>query len=209
MRLLQAVAWFALPLAASAARMPVHHPGMMQTGDPNQVSAATVNVPDVSVLDQNGHRIHFYRDLVQNKVVAINFIFTTCTTICPPMGAIFGHLQKLVAPVESKVRLISVSIDPVTDTPQRLKAWSAQFGAGSGWTLVTGDTAAIDKLLSSLGGFTPDKKDHAPLVLVGNDRTGKWTRMYGLAPAKRIESVIEEMMAGAPAVHESAGSSRR
>lgn len=199
-----ALLWFAM------GQTPMHH-HMMQAGDAPRLSAATVNVPDVTVLDQNGQRLHFYRDLVQDKVVAINFIFTTCTTVCPPMGAIFGNLQKLMAAPSagSDVRLISVSVDPVTDTPERLKAWSAKFGARPGWTLVTGDKASIDKLLISLGGFTPDKRDHAPLVLVGNDRTGKWTRMYGLSPAKRIESVIEEMMSGARAVDESTGSGQR
>ena len=53
-----------------------------------------MTIPDVEVLDQDGRKVHFYTDLVKGKTVAINFIFTTCTTICPPMGATFARVQK-------------------------------------------------------------------------------------------------------------------
>jgi hypothetical protein len=53
-----------------------------------------MNIPDIEVLDQNGRKIHFYTDLVKGQTVVINFIFTTCTTICPPLGATFARVQK-------------------------------------------------------------------------------------------------------------------
>ena len=86
------------------------------------------------------------------------------------------------------MRLISVSIDPQTDTPQRLKAWGAKFHAGPGWTLLTGRKEEVDRLLKALGVFTPDRADHSPLVLLGNEPAKRWTRAYGLAaPAKMVE----------------------
>lgn len=151
-------------------------------------------IPDVRLLDQDGEEVRFYRDLIAGKVVAINFIFTTCTTVCPPMGAIFGKLQRdLGERVGRDVQLISVSVDPVTDTPERLRAWRQRFGTGRGWTLVTGDKAEVDRLLKSLEVFTPDFADHSPTVLVGNARTGSWKRAYGIAPAATISQLIEEM----------------
>lgn len=154
-----------------------------------QESAGPLAVPDAALVDQDGRPVHLYSDLVHGKRVVMNFVFTTCTTICPPMGANFERLQSVLgARAGADVRLISVSIDPLTDTPQRLKAWGAKFHAGPGWTLLTGPKAEVDHLLKALGVFTPDRADHSPLVLLGDDAAGRWTRAYGLAsPAKMVE----------------------
>jgi len=153
-----------------------------------QETAAPLAVPDVELIDQDGLTVHVYSDLIHGKRVAMSFVFTTCTTICPPMGANFERLQSLLgARAGTDVRLISVSIDPLTDTPQRLKAWGAKFHAGPGWTLLTGRKQEVDRLRKALGAFTADRADHSPVVLLGNDATGLWTRAYGLtAPAKMI-----------------------
>jgi len=149
-----------------------------------------LNVPDVSLVDQDGKPVRFYTDLVKGRVVAVNFVFTTCTTICPPMGATFAKLEKLMAGKD--VQLISVSIDPANDTPERLKAWSQKFGKGPGWTLVTGDRDEVTRLLKTLGVYTAGVTDHSPLVLLGNDREHRWTRAYGLAAPAKLAELLEE-----------------
>ncbi|HEX8722094.1 MAG TPA: SCO family protein [Pyrinomonadaceae bacterium] len=154
-------------------------------------------IPDVPVLDQNGRRLNFYTDLVKGKTVAINFVFTTCTTVCPPLTATFRKVQQeLGARAGREVELISVSVDPTTDTPERLKGFAEKFKAGPGWTFVTGGKPEVDALLRALGAATADKNDHTPLVLVGNDPAGRWTRAYGLSPASSILKVINETAAG-------------
>src|SRR5262249_58870546 len=82
--------------------------------------------------------------------------------------------------------LISVSVDPINDTPQRLKAWAGQFGVGRGWTLLTGPKADVDALLKSLGVFTADKNDHSPFLLIGSESAGRWTRVHGLTAPERV-----------------------
>ena len=154
-----------------------------------------INVPDVPLLDQDGKAVHFYSDLVRGKVVAMNFVFTSCTTICPPMGATFAKLQTLLAGKD--VHLISVSVDPEVDTPQRLKAWAAKFGARPGWTLVTGDRNDVNRLLKALGVYTAGIADHSPLVLLGNEAAHRWTRAYGLAPPAKLAELIDQMIAPA------------
>src|SRR6185503_4496540 len=57
-------------------------------------SVKPAHIPDTIVYDQNGKKLRFYSDLVKGKTVAINFIFTTCTTICPPLTATFRKLQQ-------------------------------------------------------------------------------------------------------------------
>lgn len=201
----------ALLLVASGLALPVaaqeghdhhqhheHHAPPVQDTDTKAEAVSHLNIPDVTVLDQDGKPVHFYSDLVKDKVVAVNFVFTTCTTICPPMGANFAKLQKILGDRTGReVHLISVSVDPTTDTPERMKAWGRKFGAGPGWTLVTGSKEEVTRLLKALGVYTPDINDHSPLVLVGNDARHQWTRAYGLAAPAKIAELLDGMAAPA------------
>lgn len=163
----------------------------------DSTSARKMNIPDVEVLDQDGNTIRFYTDLIKGKTIAINFIFTNCTTICPPLAATFARVQKQMGDrVGKDVHFISISVDPVTDTPERLKAWGAKFKAGAGWTFVTGHKEQMDKLLFSLGASVSRREDHSPTVIIGNDLKGVWTRTYGLANPSKIVEVMLNVMEG-------------
>ena len=177
------------------------------TDDQNLLAASTASnapeyarkmvIPDVEVLDQNGNAVHFYSDLIKGKTVAINFIFTNCTTICPPLAATFARVQtEMGDKVGKDVHFISISVDPLTDTPERLKAWSAKFKAGPGWTFVTGNKEQIDKLLYALGASVSRREDHSPTVIVGNDLKGIWTRTYGLARSAQLVGLIMDVIEG-------------
>lgn len=179
----------------------VQHDESVATAETNvnthDADVAKMNIPDIELLDQNGRKIHFYTDLVKGHTVAINFIFTTCTTICPPLGATFARVQKeLGDSVGREVRFISISVDPATDTPERLKAWGAKFHAGDNWTFVTGNKPQVDELLRALGASSARREDHTPIVLIGNDAQGRWTRTYGLAKASQLEQIINDAIAG-------------
>jgi cytochrome oxidase Cu insertion factor (SCO1/SenC/PrrC family) len=126
--------------AAEAVVMNANSTDAANTSSNAPGSATKIVIPDVEVLDHNGNALHFYSDLIKGKTVAINFIFTNCTTICPPLAATFARVQKEMGDnVGNDVHFISISVDPLTDTPERLKAWGAKFKAGPGWTFVTGD----------------------------------------------------------------------
>jgi len=156
-------------------------------------TASSLLIPDTTVYNQNGRRLNFYTDLVKGKTVAINFIFTTCTTICPPLTATFRRVQQQLGErAGSDIALISISVDPTTDTPERLHDFAAQFKAGPGWTFVTGDKAEIDSLLRALGAAVANKNDHTPMILVGNDAASYWTRTYGLSSPTTLVRVITE-----------------
>ncbi len=161
-------------------------------------ASSKMTIPDVEMLDQNGRTVHFYTDLVKGKTVAVNFIFTTCTTICPPLGATFARVQKDLGERAGRdVQLISISVDPVTDTPERLKAWAAKFhAADEGWTLVTGAKPQVDELLRALGAASASPAEHSPAVLIGNDAAGQWTRTYGLARPGVLVKLIGDAVEG-------------
>jgi cytochrome oxidase Cu insertion factor (SCO1/SenC/PrrC family) len=148
-------------------------------------------IHDVEVLDQDGRRLRFHSDLVKGRTVAINFIFTTCTTICPPLAATFRKVQTLLGEAAGRdLQLISVSVDPGVDTPARLKDFGAKFQAGPGWTFVTGRPGDIERLLQGLGAAVSNKFAHTPTVLIINESAGYWTRAYGLGDAGKLTAAI-------------------
>jgi protein SCO1 len=150
-----------------------------------------VHVPDIKVYDQNNKRLKFYSDLVKGKTVAINFIFTTSTTIDPPLTATLRRVQQALGErVERDIQLISVTVDPLNDTPEKMKDYADKFQARPGWSFVTGDKKDIDTLLKALGAFVESKDDHTPMILIGNDSAGYWTRAYGLSAPSVLASLI-------------------
>ena len=160
--------------------------------EPAEPPSAAMRIPDVTVQDQNGKSLNFYTDLVKGKVVAINFVFTTCTTICPPLTATFRRVQQQLAEQKSSAQLISISVDPAIDTPERLRDFASKFKAEPGWAFVTGNTSDINSLLQQLGVAVTNKNDHTPMILIGNDEAGYWTRAYGLSsPASLVKLITE------------------
>ena len=148
-------------------------------------------IPDVPVLDQDGHNLSFYRDLVRGRTVAIDFVFTQCSTFCRPVTANLRSVQEQLGDrIGKDIVLISVSVDPLNDTPASLKAYAAEFGAGPGWSFVTGDKPQIDRLLTAFGVGTHGPEDHSSLTLIGNDKTGTWTWTDSLASPETIAAAL-------------------
>ena len=157
-------------------------------------TAASSTIPDLKVVTQDGKTVNFYSDLIKGKVVAVNFVFTSCTTVCPPLGAMFGKLQEQHADrVGRDEHLVSISIDPEVDTPERLKAWSKKFGARPGWTLVTGKKDDIVRILKAMNAYSADFANHQPVTIVGNDATGTWKRSYGFTTAAKLAVMLDEL----------------
>ncbi|HEX5604641.1 MAG TPA: SCO family protein [Pyrinomonadaceae bacterium] len=156
------------------------------------LSFSSAKIRNVHILDQNGKQLSFYNDLIKGKTVAINFIFTTCTTVCPPLTATFRKVQQTASERGLDVKLVSVSVDPVIDTPERLRAFAEKFNADQGWTFVTGEKGEIDSLLQSLGVAVTNKNDHTPMILIGNDSLDYWTRAYGLSSPTKLVDLLAE-----------------
>jgi protein SCO1 len=156
--------------------------------------AGGVSIPDVTLVNHEGQRIRFRSDLLDGKIVAVNFIFTSCKGICPPMGANFAQLQQRLGDrVGKDVELISISVDPRTDTPERLREWRDSFGGRPGWILLTGEKREVDFLLKQMGVFAADKTNHSPFILLGDPAARKWTRVHGLTAPDRLAKIIGEM----------------
>lgn len=165
----------------------------------NDQESGVKEILDLEVYNQDGKKLRFYSDLIKGRLVAINFLFTSCKSICPMQGESFSRLQAALAERLGKdVYLISISTDPETDSPRKLKRWGKLFGAKDGWTFVTGKKKNIEKILEMLGGSTTKEK-HSPIVLIGHGDKAAWIRDYGLADPNRLINLIDEVM-GKPTV---------
>jgi protein SCO1/2 len=193
-------AFLVLGLIAAATIAKADACDLHKAGAKHETAAATTasTIPDLKVVTQDGKTVNFYSDLIKGKVVAVNFVFTSCTTVCPPLGAMFGKLQEQHANrIGKDEHLVSISIDPEVDTPERLKAWSKKFGARPGWTLVTGKKDDIVRILKAMNAYSADYANHQPVTLVGNDATGTWKRSYGFTTAAKLAVMLDEFSAPA------------
>jgi len=172
-----------------------------ESSQPKQTPSATDESPgkkyftDVLLVNQNGEKMRFYSDLLQNKVVVINSFFATCTGSCLPLNRNLEKLQKALGEHMGKeVYFVSISVDPTVDTPVSLKAYAKKLNAGPGWYFLTGDKENVDFALQKIGQFVEDKNDHLNIFIIGNERTGLWKKAFGLAQNEELLKVVESVL---------------
>jgi protein SCO1/2 len=157
-----------------------HHP---MTADAVVRTEARYQLPDVMLMDADG-RSQSLRTLVdQQAPLMLNFIFTSCTSICPVMSGVFAQVQSRLAAVGKPARLVSISIDPEYDTPDRLSAYARNLSAGPEWLMLTGrlqDSVAVQRAFDVYRG---DKMNHLPTTFLRVAPDQPWVRLDGLASA--------------------------
>ena len=148
-----------------------------------------LDIPDVELVDQDGKAGRFVSDLIGQNIAAVTFTFAHCTTICPTLDGIFKRLQgEIETTPDAGTVILTVSVDPVNDIPERLKQRADILQAGPGWSFLTGEKETVDNLLRALEVYTPDITEHPPTVFVVDGRRDVWTRLSGFPkPAKIIE----------------------
>ena len=155
-----------------------------------------IQLHDLELLTQNGKRVKFKSDVIGDKLVAITFIYTFCTTICPVYNAIFTQLQDLLGERQGKdVILISMSLDPTRDIPRRMKREARKFKAKPGWFYLTGKKQNVDQVLRGMDAYFPDFVEHPPMALIGDGKTGTWRRFNGFPRPEQLLAMIDELKA--------------
>ena len=155
-----------------------------------------VDLLDLVLMNQNGEEVNFVSDVIGDRIVVMDFIYTSCSSVCPVISAVFGQVQdKLGEQLGDEVVLVSVSVDPVRDTPQRLKAYAAKHKAKPGWIWLTGGKRTMDEVLDGLGAYTPNFENHPAMVLVGDGRTGEWSRFFGFPSPDRLKDQVNVLQA--------------
>lgn len=158
----------------------------MMTQDGYKRKQVSYQLPKATLIDQNGEKVSTAELFDGSDPVMLNFIFTSCTTICPVLAATFAQVQRKFAPELNDVKMISISIDPEHDTPAKLKEYGQRFNAAENWTFVTGDLGPILEVLSAFDAYRGDKMNHIPLILMRRSAAAPWLRLEGFPGANDL-----------------------
>ena len=156
------------------------------------------HLPNVELITQDNQKVRFYTDLVKDRRVVIQFMFTRCKDVCPLITHHLVEVQGLLkGRVGSDIFFYSVSLSPEEDSPRDLKAYATMHGAGPGWTFLTGKPDDILLLRKSLGFYYDDPKEdadrnnHSGMLVVGDEPIMRWAMCQGGADPKWIATVIQ------------------
>ena len=163
----------------SDANVDQSHSHPVSTGSSYRRTINSYAIPDVILTDFNGRETSLRSELISDRPVFLNFIFTTCTTICPVMTATFSQLQDKLQSESVKPRMVSISIEPEHDTPARLRDYAKRFGAGSQWQFITGDLKSIISVQRIFDAYRGDKMNHVSLTLIYVPEEDQWLRLEG------------------------------
>ena len=153
---------------------------------------------NLEVFDQDGKSLRFYDDVLKDKVVAINFIFTNCQGACPLMTRQMTMVRDMLGvDLGTDIHFVSISIDPVRDTPAAMKEFAETHDADqAGWRFVTGNPDNLAFIVKRLGQYTDEVEAHSTLLLAANVRTAHWTKIPPNVPpngvVERLRGLIEE-----------------
>ena len=157
-----------------------------------QRSVQSYTIPDVVLINQEGERVRLRELLDSKQPVVVDFIYGTCTTICPVLSAGMAALQRKLIKQGIKPRLVSITIDPENDTPQVMKKYLERYRAQPGWQFLTGSRPDIDNVMTAFDAYISDKMTHKPLDFIRQPKSGKWVRLYGLIGSKDFLAEYEK-----------------
>ncbi|MFZ6044723.1 SCO family protein [Pseudomonas sp. CR3202] len=173
--------------------------GGLLEASPAQEGGATP-FPNVTLYTHEGRKVRFYDDLIRDKVVTFNMMYTQCTGKCPTMTANLRQLQQLLGDrVGRSVFMYSITLQPLLDSPEVLRAYAEKHHIGPGWQFLTGEPEDIEAIRFSLGFYDinpdidRDLTSHTGLVRMGNDRYQRWTMAPALTGTQHILSTLNHV----------------
>jgi protein SCO1/2 len=177
---------YAPPNGSVSAEADPHAHHHMAMGATVQRREAQYTAPDVKLVRDDGKTVSLPAELDDGRPVILNFIYTSCTSICPLTSQVFEQLQKRLANSRDPIHLVSISIDPEQDTPARLREYAKQFDAAPGWDHYTGTMAASIAVQRAFDAYRGDKMSHTPVTLLRAGPGQPWIRMDGFASANDL-----------------------
>ena len=169
-----------------------HHKAMMKNTKSFKSSSQKYHIPKLTLLDKMGIKTPTSELFKKDKAQMVNFIFTTCNTICPVLSGTFSQLDKSIAKLDQDVELISITIDPEYDTPKVLKDYGKKFNSSEKWKFFTGSRKDIISIQTAFDAYRGSKMNHEPITLLRTANKEKWTRIEGFATAKELMIAMEE-----------------
>ena len=167
-----------------------HHPPMKRA----KRSTADYSLPRINLVREDGKTVAFPEELDDGRPVVLNFIFTTCSSICPVMTQVFSQLQDKLGGERDRVHMVSISIDPEQDTPARLSAYARKFKAGPQWQHYTGTTEASVALQRTFAVYRGDKMNHTPVTFLRAAPGSRWVRIDGFASSDELAHEVRDLV---------------
>lgn len=155
---------------------------------------AVYSIPEVRLINQDREKIKLKDFLNSGKPVLLDFIYGTCTTICPVLSAGFANMQKKLGSEVDKVHFVSISIDPEYDTPEVMRKYLDRYRARPGWNFFTGTRKNIDSVMYAFDAYVPNKMSHYPLTFLWLPGNKKWVRIYGMISTKDLMSEYKRLV---------------
>jgi protein SCO1 len=157
--------------------------------------------PNVPLTTQDGKVVHLYDDLLKDKVVAIDLIYTHCQFSCPLETARLAQVQRLLGDrVGKEIFFYSITLDPRRDTPEVLKAYADKYHVGPGWLFLTGSPDDIKLVARKLGLYfdapSSTRDGHTPDLMIGNVATGQWMRNSAVDNSRLLARTITTFLDG-------------
>ena len=152
--------------------------------------------PNVPLITHTGKEVRFYDDLLKDKKVVINFMYTVCTDICTPVTQNILQAQRLLGDFAKDIHFYSISLTPLQDDPAALRTYMNAFQIGKGWTFLTGKPENIERVRQGLGFAQRDPKDdaditnHAGMLRIGNERIASWGHASAITTGKSVARMI-------------------
>jgi protein SCO1/2 len=167
----------------SATAPAIAHTGSHVPAAGNSLRRTTLRpaIPQVMLVRDDGTRVNVARELDAEPAVILNFVFLSCTTVCPVSSRIMAEVQTRLGAAQTGVRLLSISIDPENDPQPRLAAYARSLGRAPGWHFYTGRLADSEAVQRAFGVWRPDRMDHPVATFVRSQRDGDWVRIDGFA----------------------------
>jgi protein SCO1/2 len=178
----------AIPLLAgeiAPVKQPNNNPDVIR-------SVAQYMIPEtVEVVRMDGKNLPFINEIDDGRPVIMNFIFASCSAICPMLSYVFSQVQTKLAKDKVKAHLISVSIDPENDTPVILREYAKKFKAGAGWDFYTGSIKSSVAIQKAFNVFRGDKMNHASIILMRKAPGQPWLRLEGfVSPDEAVQEYV-------------------
>lgn len=156
---------------------------------------ADYTAPAVTLRDQDNAQVDLAALLAEDKPAVVQFIFTTCTTLCPVLTATLSQAEDDIVAADSDVQIISITIDPERDTPRRLKEYSGMYGAGGNWTFLTGGQRDIMQVVRAFDAAfeSNNKMYHQPYTYIRSGTDRPWLRIEAILSANELTGAYRQV----------------
>lgn len=158
----------------------------------DEIERARGYFTNLELVNQDGETVRFFDDILKDKVVVINFIFTNCGGACPLMTHKLSLVRdRFEGQIGNPLEFVSLSIDPERDTPAALKAFAKKHQADhDGWVFLTGKPENLDNIIKRLGQYTVEIESHSTMMLAGNVNGAHWIKIQ---PHEQPPQIVEKV----------------